>query len=164
MVSYLRSGGHVARPSRKKNTMSLLKRPLLDVDWPSLLGRSAFDWPDTWPDMLVDSTVRVEEFERDGSYVIRAEVPGIDPDKDVELTMNDSTLRLMVHRQQEKHASEFRHYRSEFRYGSFTRMVSLPAGATAKEIHANYADGILEVTVPMNGSKAKEQRIPIEHR
>lgn len=142
--------------------MTLLKRPLLDVDWPSLLGRSAFDWPDTWPDMLAESTVRVEEFERDGNYVIRAEVPGIDPDKDVELTMNDSTLRLMVHRQQENHTSEFRHFRSEFRHGSFTRMVALPSGATPKEIHASYTDEILEVVVPVNGSKAKEQRIKSE--
>ena len=71
---------------------------------------------------------RVEEFEKDGKLVIRAEAPGIDPDKDVELAVSEGVMRLMVHRQKGSRTSDARHYRSEFHYGSFTRLVALPAG------------------------------------
>ncbi|MFZ9383886.1 MAG: Hsp20/alpha crystallin family protein, partial [Ilumatobacteraceae bacterium] len=93
-----------------------------------------------------------------------AEAPGIDPDKDVELSVADGVLRLMVHRQKESELSDARHYRSEFNYGSFTRLVVLPAGTSDKDVKATYENGILEVKVPVNGSHAKEKRIAIEKR
>ncbi len=145
--------------------MTLSRRPYFDLDWPSwMTTRMPFERMDGWTDLMSDTQIRVEEFERDGKFVIRAEVPGIDPDKDVELSVSDGTLRLMVHRQKESKLSDARHYRSEFNYGSFTRLVVLPTGASDKDITATYQDGILEVTMPVNGSHAKEKRIPIEKR
>ncbi|MEN9804917.1 MAG: hypothetical protein RIS41_1764 [Actinomycetota bacterium] len=145
--------------------MTLLRKPYFDLDWPSwMTTRMPFDRLDGWTDFGSDAHIRVEEFERDGTFVIRAEAPGIDPDQDVELSVSDGTLRLMVHRQKESKLSDARHYRSEFAYGSFTRMVVLPAGASDTDVHATYQDGILEVTMPVNGSHGKEKRIAIEKR
>lgn len=62
--------------------MSLLRKSYIDLDWPSWMAtRFPFDRFDGWTDMGVDAGIRVEEFEKDGNFVIRAEAPGIDPDK-----------------------------------------------------------------------------------
>lgn len=145
--------------------MTLLRKPYLDIEWPSWMStRMPFDRLDGWTELMTESNIRVEEFERDGKFVIRAEVPGIDPDKDVELAVSDGVLRLMVHRQKESKLTDARHFRSEFAYGSFTRLVVLPSGASDKDVTATYQDGILEVTMPVNGTHGKEKRIEIERR
>ena len=51
--------------------------------------------------------------------------------------------------------------RSEFRYGSYTRALALPKGASEKDVKATYKDGILEVTVPFKQEVADPQRIAI---
>ena len=145
--------------------MSLLRKSYIDLDWPTWMSnRFPFDRFDGWTDVSSEIGIRVEEFEREGQFVIRAEVPGIDPDKDVELALSEGVLRLMVHRQKESKTSDARHYRSEFHYGSFTRLVALPAGASDTDVKATYENGILEVHVPMNGHHAQEKRIAIEKR
>jgi len=142
--------------------MTLTRRSLFDLDWPTWMNQMApFERTDAWMDRLNEAAIRVEEFEMEKNYVIRAEVPGIDPEKDVELSVAGGVLRLMVHRQKESHGSDARHYRSEFRYGSFTRLVALPVGASEEDVKAKYDDGILEVRIPLNGSQAHERRIPI---
>jgi HSP20 family protein len=90
-------------------------------------------------------TFRVEDYTEDGTYKIRAELPGLDPDKDVEVTVESGVLTIHAERREE--TKEDRH--SEFRYGSLTRSVSLPAGADPEKITAKYGNGILEVTVPV---------------
>lgn len=55
-----------------------------------------FDWLDSpWTALLPFSsaqTLRVEDYTREGRYVIRAELPGLDPEKDIEVTVDDGTL------------------------------------------------------------------------
>ena len=142
--------------------MTLVRKPFFDLDWPSwMTSRAPFDQMDGWLDLGNDSSIRVEEFDSEKHHVIRAEAPGIDPDKDVDLTISDGVLRLMVHRQKQSKTGDARHYRSEFNYGSFTRVIVLPPGCAEGDIAATYEDGILEVKVPINGAKAREKRIPI---
>ncbi|MGA1500915.1 MAG: Hsp20/alpha crystallin family protein [Ilumatobacteraceae bacterium] len=145
--------------------MSVLRKSYIDLDWPAWMSsRLPLDRFDGWTDVASEVGIRVEEFEKNDQFVIRAEVPGIDPDKDVELALSEGVLRLMVHRQKEKTTSDARHYRSEFHYGSFTRLIALPAGASDSDVKATYHNGILEVHVPMNGHHAHEKRIAIETR
>ena len=80
--------------------MTLTRRSLFDLDWPTWMNQMApFERTDAWMDLLNEAAIRVEEFEMEKNYVIRAEVPGIDPEKDVELSVAGGVLRLMVHRQ-----------------------------------------------------------------
>lgn len=95
------------------------------------------------------SWLRVEEFVEDKTLVVRAELPGIDPDKDVDLEVTDGQLRIKAHREEKSEQKEKDSYRSEFRYGSFSRTIPLPAGATEANVTATYADGVLEVRVPI---------------
>ena len=106
--------------------------------------------------------LHLEEFLRDGTCVIRAELPGIDPDKDVEISVADGVLSLRAHREERSEDTRPDGYRSEFRYGSFQRTVRLPEGATDKDVKASYKDGILEVRVPVDASTKPVTRIPID--
>jgi len=120
------------------------------------------DWPAPWTALLASwpaRTFRVEEIVRDGHYVIRAELPGLDPAKDIEVTVDGGTLTIHAERwQQDKEPS-----RTEFRYGSVTRSIRLPAQVDAQDITASYRKGILEVSIPMPGPAPEGTRIPVEN-
>lgn len=91
---------------------------------------------------------KVEEFLDGNTQVIRAELPGLDPDSDVDLTVVNNTLRLRAHRQEQTEHKDKDSYRSEFRYGSFSRVLPLPEGCKEDDITATYRDGVLEVRAP----------------
>ena len=83
------------------------------------------DWFETWPpvtDWRHDGmhAVRVEERMEEGRYVLRAELPGIDPEKDVTVSVTDRVLTIRAERREETRTDG----RSEFQYGSFERFVT----------------------------------------
>ncbi|MBS4729306.1 Hsp20/alpha crystallin family protein [Mycobacterium sp. SM1] len=102
--------------------------------------------------------MRLEDEMKDGCYEVRAELPGIDPAKDVDITVHDGLLTIKAERSEKK---EF-NGRSEFAYGSFERTVSLPEGANEDDIKASYDKGILTVTVPVAEAKPAEKHIKIK--
>jgi len=125
------------------------------------------DPPPGWPEspraaLLAFSsaqTFRVEELVREDQYVIRAELPGLDPATDIEVTIRGRTLT--IHADRGPHDDEPR--RTEFRYGPVTRSVWLPARADVHGITARYRTGILEVSIPVPTPKPEAIRIPIEN-
>jgi len=102
--------------------------------------------------------VRVEDFLEEGNYVLRAEIPGIDPEKDVEVTVEHDMLT--IHGERREETKEKSH--QEFHYGSFSRTVALPTGADASAITASYEDGVLTVSVPIPTEAPASVRIPIQ--
>ena len=102
-------------------------------------------------------TIRVEDYVDNGTYTVRAELPDIDPEKDVEITVAGDILRIHA----ERHTERKEGHRSEFRYGSFTRSVPLPRGVTAKDITASYDKGILSISIPLPEAKEEAQRITV---
>ncbi|MFD8705120.1 Hsp20/alpha crystallin family protein [Kitasatospora sp. NPDC059648] len=129
-----------------------------------LMHRRTHWWP-SFPDMFEDfpfglhmsadeHVIRVEESEEEGSYVIRAELPGIDPDKDIEITVEGGVLTVRAERREEKKGK----HRSEFRYGSFTRSIRLPEGCDEGDITARYDKGVLTVKAPMAAVEQKQPR------
>lgn len=140
---------------------------------PDVRRREWFEFPDfsRWemPDLFrvfdrssaFDERIRVEEEMKDDSMVIRAELPGVDPDKDVEITVSDGMLRLKAERRTETKEEHEGRVRSEFRYGSYTRTLPLPKGASESDVKATYKDGILEVTVPVKQESVERQRVAI---
>jgi HSP20 family protein len=121
-------------------------------------------WADVVRDRLLEDLdgMRVEEFEDGDTLVVKAEMPGLDPEKDVEISVSDHTLRIRAERRQETKVDEKGRYRSEFRYGSFSRSIPLPAGATDEDVKATYRDGILEVRVPVDRGKAEARKIAVQ--
>jgi HSP20 family protein len=108
---------------------------------------------------VASQPMRVEDYLKDGYYVVRAELPGIDPGKDIEVTVSKGILTITATRHEE---AEGKH-RSEFRYGTFTRSVTLPGGADEDHIQASYDMGVLEVTVKIKDQAAEkaQKQIPV---
>jgi HSP20 family molecular chaperone IbpA len=105
------------------------------------------------------NVMRLEDELKDGSYEVRAELPGIDPAADVDVTVRDGRLTIKAERSEKKESNG----RSEFAYGSFVRSVTLPQGADEDAIKASYDKGILTVSVPVAAdAKPTEKRIEVE--
>jgi len=121
-----------------------------------------FDWLEDFPRPMLRpfsevQPIRVEDYEEGGRYVIRAELPGIDPDKDVEITVEDGTLTLRAERREETKDK----HRSEFRYGMFSRTVRLPKNADPDDVKATYDNGVLTISVGKKEQKEEAKRIAI---
>jgi HSP20 family molecular chaperone IbpA len=93
--------------------------------------------------------IRVEDFIEADHYVVRAELPGIDPAKDVEVMLGAGYLTIHA----ERHDKTEGKHRSEFRYGSFTRSLPLPPNADEDDVNASYHDGILTISVALKTEK-----------
>jgi len=102
--------------------------------------------------------IRVEEYVEGDHYMIRAELAGLDPEKDVEVTVGSGYLTIRAERSDE---TEGKH-RSEFRYGSFSRTMGLPANADEDAVSASYRDGILTISVGLKTEqKASAKKIEV---
>jgi len=105
--------------------------------------------------------IRVEESREDGTLVIRADLPGIDPGKDVEVTVSDGMLRIEAERRTEEKREEKGYVRQELRYGSLSRSLPLPAGVTEADVSAAYKDGVLEIRIPEPRRETAAKKIAI---
>jgi len=134
-----------------------------DIGMPTWWDRF-WAWPN-FPQMrrfFEEDDMRVEEFIEGDQLVVRAELPGIDPDHDVDIAVRDHSLQIRAERRREEHGDEGGRYHSEFHYGTFTRIVPLSSAVSEKDVKASYRDGILEVRVPVDHNDAKGNKIPIE--
>jgi HSP20 family protein len=121
--------------------------------------------PTEWPflDINAEEFIKVEEFIDGDHLVIRAELPGIDPDRDIEVSVENRVLTIAAERQESNRENLESGYRGEFRYGSFIRQVRLPAGTSAEVVSAACKDGVLEIRMPKPTPEAGSRRIQIQH-
>ena len=74
-----------------------------------------------------------------------------------------TSLRSTWMRSEQKQTDGKDRYRSQFRYGSFTRSLQLLTGVEESDLKASYRGGILEVHVPIDTRKAESRKIAIAH-
>jgi HSP20 family protein len=98
----------------------------------------------------------VEDYIRDGQYELRAEVPGLDPGRDIEITIAGEILTITAHRPEDARGRQH----SEFRYGTAERSFRLPPDADLSRVQASYGHGILEICV----SLAPDSETPVIRR
>jgi HSP20 family protein len=148
-------------------------------------------FPSIWPGRPIwgKAPIRVEEFEEDSTLVVRAEMPDLDPDKDVEIDVSDQTVRIRVLGRHEPQIEERHRRRSELvlaqfellsphrlqtwptppnhdrtgelRAGGFSRLLPLPADATDQDVKATYNAGILDVRIPIDHGTTEPRKIPV---
>lgn len=111
---------------------------------------------------MAGAPIKVEEFTDQDHIVIRAELPGVDPERDIDVTVDDGVLSIRAERREQRQDKTAEGYRSEFRYGSFVRQVRLPKGTGPEVISAAYRDGVLEIRMPKPSGEPTKQRIQIE--
>lgn len=78
---------------------------------------------------------------------IRAELPGLTAD-DVDISLTDDVLTIKGERTEDTEVNEGDYIRKESSYGSFERQIMVPQGTKPEDIHAQYKDGVVTVTVP----------------
>ena len=99
--------------------------------------------------------VDIEESEKE--YMIKAELPGMKKDE-VKVKVEGGTLSISGERKEEKDKKYHRVGRS---YGAFSRSFTLPEGALAEKISAEFKDGVLMVHLPKE-EKAKAKTIEVK--
>jgi HSP20 family protein len=102
------------------------------------------------------SAVPVEVYIRDGQYELRAELPGLDPERDIEITVAGEILTITARRPEDTRGRQH----SEFRYGTAERSFRLPPSADLSRIQASYGHGILTVCVLL----APDTEAPLSRR
>ena len=104
----------------------------------------------------------VDVREETDSYVVIADVPGIDP-KDIEITMENGVLTIQGEREYEKmdEDKDSGYRRVERAYGKFYRRLALPDVTDAEKISAEGKNGVLEITIPKS-EQAKPRRIEVK--
>jgi HSP20 family protein len=104
----------------------------------------------------------VDVFSRNSDLVVRAELAGVDPEKDIDITAEDGVLRIRGQRRYENRDEGANYFRIETSYGSFERSVPLPEGVNPDDIKAVHRNGVLEVVVPNAAQMATAKKIPVQ--
>jgi HSP20 family protein len=103
----------------------------------------------------------IDVSETKNEMIIRAELPGIDPN-DIGISLKNGYLTIQGEKKQEKEEEENYHL-VERTYGSFTRSVRLPVEVQSDRIKASFKNGVLMVRIPKSEeSKRREIKIKVE--
>ena len=100
---------------------------------------------------------RIEAFQKDDKFIVRAELPGIEKDN-VEIELLDDALTIRGQRREEHEEEREGYFHSERQYGEFYRAVPLPEGAIGESAKATFQDGVLEVTMQAAPSETRRGR------
>jgi HSP20 family protein len=103
----------------------------------------------------------LEAFVRDNQMHVRLELPGVDPDADVDIEVGNGVLSISGERKREETKEGDGWYRREMSYGRFQRSVALPEGVDASQLHATYDAGILDVTVPLPTKEKHKVKVEV---
>ena len=101
----------------------------------------------------------LDVWETENELVYAFDLPGIPEDK-IEVEFEDGALTVSAERAREQQVENDRFYRFERRFGSFSRTIGLPQGATEDSISADYKHGVLEVHV-RKPEQPKPRRIQV---
>lgn len=92
-------------------------------------------------------TFPVDLYETDKEIVVKAALPGIKP-QEIDISISDGALAIKGEARHEEKVEKENYYRQEIRYGTFCRVVPLPAPVRAEEADAEYKEGVLTVRLP----------------
>lgn len=98
----------------------------------------------------------------DKEIVVKAELPGLD-EKDIEVLLTEDALTIRGEKKQEKEEKGKTYYHMERTYGSFNRVIPLPAGIDQKKVEAQFKNGVLSITLQKTAEeKARGKKIAIK--
>jgi HSP20 family protein len=104
----------------------------------------------------------VDVFYRDGDLVVHMDLPGVELEK-VKVTIERDTLVIRGERERKEKIEKQEYVQTERSYGTFERRILIPDKVDEDQIHAEYRDGVLEITVPLPKEEVVEPRaIPIQ--
>lgn len=122
------------------------------------VARERMPFTDEW--MKAAWTPKVEVFERDNKLHVNADLPGMNKE-DIKVEILDNRLTIQGERRQEREEKKRDFYRSERSYGSFYRDIPLPKYVDADHARANFKNGVLEITLPLQPKEKNGKRVEI---
>ncbi len=135
----------------------LFDRFTRDFDWPMLPRMFNLEPFSSEGGAFGLSAPPVEVSEDAKSYKIAAELPGLDS-KDIEVTLAGEMLVLKGEKRAEKEEKGRNTYHSERSYGAFERTFQIPDGVDRDKLSAEFAKGILTITLPKKPEAQKPQK------
>jgi len=101
----------------------------------------------------------LESYVDGNTFIIKADLPGVDP-QEVEVVVEGNLLTIRAERKATQEHNGNNYYNQEVRYGSYQRTLTLPEGVKADDVHARYANGVLEISLPVPAAMAMK-KIPV---
>jgi HSP20 family protein len=152
--------------ARVRDPFALLRQMTSELDrvfetsaWPSSR------WPAFGTKPLLETAAwfpEIDVFEKDNRLVTKVDLPGVKKE-DVRVEVTDGHLAISGERKTEAEERKEHFYRCEREYGSFYRVVPMPEGAKLEDVKATFADGVLEVSVPLPAKpEAKVRNVEIQ--
>jgi HSP20 family protein len=144
---FARKETHLTPTRFTRDPFALLRQMTSELDdrfWPS------FRWTPEGFTALPETTwsPKVDVFEKDNCLITKIDLPGMKKEN-VKVQFVEGRLVVFGERKNEADRKEDNYYRCEREYGSFYRAVPLPETVKFEDVKATFADGVLEITVPL---------------
>jgi len=126
-------------------------------------------WGDAWMDRLWPEWARwqggevrmnMNVSEKEGKYVLNAELPGIDKDN-LSISIDNNVVTITGKKEESKEEQGATFYLKESTYGAFSRSIRLPSEVDEDKVEASFKDGVLKLIMP-HKEEQKKRRIEIK--
>ena len=132
------------------------------VQMQSSLDKLFDEWRSEWPQApFGENYLALDVDETDDHYIVKTDLPGVNPEN-INITVHDDELTIIAEiPEQTSEHKEAKTLIRERRYGRFSRSVRLPHSVDADKVEADYAEGMLTLTLPKTEG-ARVKVIPIK--
>ncbi|MBU6452724.1 MAG: Hsp20/alpha crystallin family protein [Cyanobacteria bacterium REEB67] len=93
----------------------------------------------------------------DREIVVTAELPGVDP-QDIDVTLRPDGLAIRGEKKAEAEDKGKGYYSMERSYGSFFRLIPMPAEVDKDKVSASFKNGVVKITLPRTAETANNQK------
>ncbi len=94
------------------------------------------------------------------TYVADIDLPGVDPDS-IDIDVDDRTITIRAERQATQTKEGHEWVSRERSFGTYARQLTVGSGLALDKISANYADGVLTLTIPV-AEEAKPRKVQVQ--
>jgi HSP20 family protein len=112
------------------------------------------EWEPRW---LGEMAPAIDIVEKDKTYEITAELPGLDQ-SNIELKLLNGMLTIKGEKKEEIEEKKKNSYLSERHYGAFERSFQVPQDVDEAKIEASFSKGLLTVTLPKSAEAQKSAK------
>lgn len=143
-------------PRQARHPLLLWDREI-DNWFEKMLGDMAWTTPAPRANSALTFQPNLEILEQDDHYLISAEIPGVEK-QDLEVSLDNDRLMISGHKKDEQESEKDGYHYSERRYGSFQRMLALPADADGDQMNAVFHNGVLSLTIPRHSEHGHSRK------
>jgi HSP20 family protein len=105
----------------------------------------------------------IDVLQREGDLVVRAELPGVEPDE-VDITVQNNVLTISGRISEEREEEREGYLIRERRAGFFRRSLQLPQGVDESNITARFDNGVLEVVIEGAAQAQEPRHVEVERQ